>query len=324
MIEQKHDWAKFRNVNCELNEELFPGFTQFDIETDPDQGVVIHGIHKPQDGGTPPLLLLHGFPECHFMWRKVAPTLAQHYSVVAVDLRGYGASTNGKDYSKRAMARDCVTVMDKLGYSAFYLCGHDRGGRVAHALSVDYPSKVIKVMLLDIVPGLNMYEKMSFTLGKLYYHWFFLIQQHPMPEKMIAADPMNFLSAAVGNLGNSTLESSPFESCINIYASRMASVEGVTGMCEDYRAGASVDLLHTKEDIAVGRKISPQLKVVWGTQGVVARCFPNVLDIWKTYAKNVSGETVDCGHYIPEELPEETLRLIYDFFPLIKKVQLEL
>lgn len=293
---------------------MFSKFTSFDVEVEPD--VTIHGVK----GGTGPgLLLLHGYPQTHFIWHLIADELASQYTVVALDLRGYGASSkpvgdeSHKAYSKSVMGRDCMTAMSKLGISEFYLCGHDRGARVAHKMCVDYPDSIIKAIFLDICPTLAMYRKTDFQFAKAYFHWFFLIQKAPIPEEMINLDPVKFTERMLGRqpLGLELFHGD----ALSAYLSSMKQPETIHGTCEDYRASATVDMEEAKGDIENGRHIKCPLMVLYGSGGVVGKYF-DVLAEWKAVhaTGDVDAKPLDCDHYIPEECPEVMLINIRAFF----------
>jgi haloacetate dehalogenase len=274
-------------------------------------------IHFEVGGAGPPLLLLHGFPQTHAMWHRIAPALATRYTVVCPDLRGYGDS--GKPptdeahtpYSKRAMARDMVELMRGIGFARFRLAGHDRGGRVAHRLCVDHPDAVERVAVLDISPTRLMYAKTDRAFATAYYHWFFLIQPFDLPEKLIGADPLYYLRKKTGGWGssNSVFDPRAFAEYERCYA----RPETIHATCEDYRAAASIDLAHDDEDAAAGRKVTCPLLVLWGEKGVVHRCFKPV-DDWLTVAVDVRGSALPAGHYLAEEVPEATLQELTSFF----------
>lgn len=274
-------------------------------------------IHTRIGGSGPPLLLLHGYPQSQLIWHRVAAELAKSYTVVLTDLRGYGASdkpaglADHSNYSKRTMAQDQVQVMRQLGYDEFFLCGHDRGGRVSHRLAVDHPQVVKKLMLLDISPTLTMYEHTSMDFAKSYWWWFWLIQPAPFPESMVAAAPETYLKKKIG-WGHAGL--TPFtEQTYAAYLSYVSDPATMHGMCEDYRAAASIDLMHDRADRDVGRKIACPVNVLWGEFGVVNRCFKPVED-WRAVADDVRGHTLPCGHYIPEEVPVPLLAEMKAFF----------
>ena len=288
---------------------LFPGFTTHRIQT---SGAEIRCVV----GGTgPPLLLLHGYPQTHAIWRKIAPALAHRFTVVCADLRGYGDSSKPKSdpehvaYSKRAMAQDMVELMDDLGHRRFLLAGHDRGGRVAHRLCLDHPDAVVRVAMLDISPTRIMYGKTDQAFATAYYHWFFLIQPFDLPERLIGADPIYYLHWKLGSWGTGTAHFDPramaeYERCFRDPATIHAT-------CEDYRAAAGIDLVHDAAD-AEHRVTCPPL-VLWGEKGVVHRLF-KPLDDWRSVANNVRGKALPCGHYLAEEEPHATLYELETFF----------
>ncbi len=260
-----------------------------------------------------PLLLLHGYPQNYFMWHKIAPLLAENFTVVATDLRGYGDSfkpqgdTHHNNYSKRMMARDQVEVMNQLGYEQFYLVGHDRGARVAQRLTLDYPEKVNKLALLDIVPTYYLYQNTDKEFATAYYHWFFLIQPPPFPERLIESQADYFLNNCLQSWSrnnNSFTESAlaEYKRCFN---SAM-----IHGSCEDYRASATIDLQHDEADL--NSKIKCRVLVLWGNKGIMGKKY-DVLSIWQEKALNVAGKGFNCGHFLPEEAPEETYQALQDF-----------
>jgi haloacetate dehalogenase len=293
---------------------MFEHFKRFRVPvTGGLDDVEIHGVIG---GNGPPLLLLHGYPQSHVIWHRVAQPLAERFTVIATDLRGYGASSKPKgrddhaNYAKREMARDQVEVMRQLGFTSFYLCGHDRGGRVSHRLAVDHPDAVRKLVLLDIAPTLSMYEQTSMDFARSYWWWFFLIQPTPFPESMVAAAPETYLRKKIG-WGHAGLK--PFTAeAYAAYLSYVSDPATMHGMCEDYRAAASIDLEHDRADREAGKKIACPTLALWGEFGVVNRCFTPLAD-WQRVAMNVSGRTVPCGHYIPEEVPEELVRALSEF-----------
>jgi haloacetate dehalogenase len=261
-----------------------------------------------------PLLLLHGYPQTNMMWHKIAPLLAQNFTVVATDLRGYGDSSKPSidsdrtAYSKRAMAADRVEVMSQLGYDRFLLVGHDRGARVAYRLTVDYPKKVKKLALLDIIPTYYLYKNSDREFATAYYHWFFLIQPHPLPETLIGANPEYFLRHCLQNWSKNF--SAFTDTALAEYIRCFSNVNTIHASCEDYRASASIDLIDEEEDL--DKKITCPLLVLWGSQGIVGRKY-NVLEIWRDRAIDVMGKAIDCGHFLPEEAPEETYKALQKF-----------
>ena len=240
--------------------------------------------------------------------------------MILLDLRGYGQSSKpagGEDhanYSKSAMAKDCVEVMAQLGHPKFYVCGHDRGGRVAHKLCVNYPEKIKKAMVLDIAPTLAMYNKTDFAFAKAYWHWFFLIQPSPLPESLISANPRAWIEKTMGGRYGTGLDVFD-KDAIESYISQMGGEETGKGMCEDYRAAASIDLEESKDDIEKGRRIKCPFRVLWGKKGVIEAQF-DALKEWRAVADEglVSGRNMDCGHYIPEEAPDALWEDMISFF----------
>ena len=266
----------------------------------------------------PPLLLLHGHPQTHLIWHRVAPKLAEHFTLVAVDLRGYGdsdkpasdASVNHAPYSKRVMAQDMVSVMHALGFTRFKVLAHDRGARVTHRMLVDHPTVVERATLLDISPTLAMYEQTNMDFARAYFHWFFLIQREPLPETMIEANPEFFIEKMMGNRHAGLAAFAPealaeYRRCIHLPGIAHA-------ICEDYRAAATIDLEHDRADRDAGHKVMQPLQVLWGENGVIEKCF-KPLDDWARVAVDVRGGSVPCGHYIPEEAPDALLAAALTF-----------
>ncbi len=291
---------------------LFPGFTSQLVRT---SGCDIHAVVGPRRDA-PAVLLLHGYPQTHAIWHKVAPRLAGRWNVVASDLRGYGDSgkppsaPDHAPYSKRAMAADQVELMRSLGHERFLLVGHDRGGRVAHRLCVDHPASVLKVAVLDIAPTLAMYEQTDEAFARAYWHWFFLIQPAPVPETMIANGVDLILPAKMGS-GSAGL--SPFAPEAWAEYVRCFTPGMVHASCEDYRAAASIDLEHDRADRDAGRRVRPALLALWGAKGVVERCF-QPLDEWRRVADDVRGRALPAGHYLPEEVPDLVVEELERFF----------
>lgn len=261
-----------------------------------------------------PILLLHGYPQTHIMWHKIAPKLAKNFTVITTDLRGYGDSSKPQGnsdhshYSKRAMAQDQVEVMSQLGYQEFYLIGHDRGARVAHRLTLDYPEKVKKLVVLDIVPTYQMYTTTDQAFATAYYHWFFLIQPSPFPETLISQNPDYFLRHCLHSWSDNF--SGFTDEAIAEYLRCFRHLDTIHGTCEDYRASATIDLEHDAKDI--NRKIQCPVLVLWGKKGVIEGNY-NCLESWKNWAVNVKGDAINCGHFLPEEADEETYTNIQEF-----------
>ena len=291
---------------------MFDGFREFDIDV--EDGIAIHGV---VGGEGPPLLLLHGHPQTHVIWHRIAQRLAERYTVVATDLRGYGDSSKPEgdeqhlNYSKRRMAQDQVAVMQALGFECFFLCGHDRGGRVAHRLALDHAERVEKLMVLDIAPTLAMYEGTDLAFATAYWHWFFLIQPKPLPESWIEAAPGDYVTRIMGSrhagLG-------PFDPQAIAEYQRCLTLPGAAhGLCEDYRASCTIDLEHDRADRDAGRHLRVPLAVWWGEFGTIERCF-DALAEWQAVSQDsVEGGTLPCGHYLPEEAPDAVFQQIIDF-----------
>ena len=291
---------------------LFEGFHPFILSL--KQDLLIHGIRA---GSGPPLLLLHGFPQSHHIWHLIAPKLVDKFTVIAIDLRGYGASSKPagdekhKSYAKSTMATDCMDVMKQLGFHQYYVCAHDRGARVAHKLCVDHPHAVLKVILLDICPTLAMYTKTDQAFATAYFHWFLLIQASPFPETIITHSPAAFAEQCFGRVGMNVFD----HECLAYYVSMMTNPAAVHGMCEDYRAGASIDMEEARKDIEASRYIQCPLRILWGKKGVIEKTYDAISEWKEVHATEaVDGESVDCGHYIPEEAPDVVIKHIREFF----------
>jgi haloacetate dehalogenase len=265
-------------------------------------------------GEGPPLVLLHGFPQTHAMWHRVAPALARHFHLVMPDLRGYGDSAkpptaaDHRPYSKRAMARDVAGLMDSLGYGRYAVAGHDRGARVTHRLALDFPGRVERACVMDIVPTRHLFLHTDRVFATAYYHWFFLIQPDGLPERLIGADPGYYLGECLRRWAAPGAVFDPaalveYQRCYREPATVHAS-------CEDYRAGASIDL---EDDAAsAGQSIECPLLVLWGARGLMHRSWP-VLDIWRAYAREARGRALDCGHFLPEEQPAAVVEELLGF-----------
>jgi len=268
-------------------------------------------INLVTGGDGPPVLLLHGYPETHVMWHKVAPGLARDYTVVCADLRGYGDSSKPRgvpghaNYSKRAMALDMAEVMTALGHQRFHVVGHDRGGRVAHRLARDHGKRVRSLTILDISPTLRMYESTNMQFAKAYYHWFFLIQKAPLPEKMLASLGPRYILGRIGRSHGGLEHFSPavrreYIRCFNAHST-----------CEDYRASATIDLVHDRKEKT---RLKMPVLALWGKQGVIAALFDCLAD-WREVAADVRGRALPCGHFIPEEKPAELIAELRRFLP---------
>jgi haloacetate dehalogenase len=288
---------------------LFRGFVRRRIRT---SGAT---ISLAMGGEGPPVLMMHGYPQTHAMWHKVAPELARDYTVVCADLRGYGDSSKPKglpdhsNYSKRAMALDMVEVMESLGYLAFHVVGHDRGGRVAHRLARDHGKRVRSLGVLDISPTLKMYQSTTQQFARAYWHWFFLIQKAPLPERLLAGHVPWYILARLGR-GKSGLKhfSKP---AVAEYVRAFKDPRTIHATCEDYRAAATIDLAHDKKDLK--RKIKMPVLALWGRQGVIEALFDCLRD-WREVAEDVRGRTLACGHFLPEEKPQDVIAELRRFW----------
>jgi haloacetate dehalogenase len=267
-------------------------------------------------GSGPPLLLLHGNPQTHVMWHRIAPGLSEHFTVVAADLRGYGESSkpettpDHEPYSKRAMARDQVALMRHFGFERFCVAGHDRGGRVAYRMALDHPERVEKLAVLDILPTLEHYRRTDMRFAMGYWHWFFLPQPFPLPEKLIGGDPEWFFKRNWPGAAEPPAFFDP--EALADYWRAYSDPRTVHAICEDYRAGATYDCRLDEVDSGV-RKIACPVLVLWGAKGILEKLY-DTLGVWRDWADDVRGHSLACGHYIAEEQPEETLRALLDFF----------
>jgi haloacetate dehalogenase len=290
---------------------LFEGFTRRQVET---SGATINLVIA---GSGPPLLLLHGYPQTHVLWHKVAPRLAEDFTVVAADLRGYGDSAKpegGPDhsgYSKRTMARDQVEVMQRLGFERFAVAGHDRGARVAYRMAFDHPERVMKLAVLDIVPTYVMWAGADRQFGLGAYHWYFLAQPYDLPERLIGSDPEYFLRTTLARWAGTGHAFDP--EAMAEYIAHFRDPACIHGSCEDYRAGATLDLEYDAADREAGRRITSPLLALWGA-GRAGSGGQDRLAVWREWATDVRGRGLPCGHFLPEEAPEETTAALRDFF----------
>lgn len=288
---------------------MLEGFASSEVKT-------VNGIeiHVTAGGRGKPLLLLHGYPQTHVMWHKIAPKLAERFTVVMPDLRGYGDSAKPApdekhhNYSKRAMAQDQIDVMRTLGFSTFQAVGHDRGGRVLHRLCLDHPEAIERAAVLDIGPTASMYARTDKAFATAYFHWFFLIQPHDLPERMIGADPDHWLDRLLGHWSRKPGVFT--DDAVAEYRRCFRDPAGIAATCEDYRAAATIDLEHDRADAEKG--VTCPLLVLWGAEGVVGKMF-DALALWREKATDVRGRALPCGHFLPEEAPQETLAALQDF-----------
>ncbi len=285
---------------------LFPGFRTERIAT---PGATIHTV---VGGSGPPLLLIHGYPQTHAEWHKIAGRLAQHFTVVMTDLRGYGDSSKPADgenhagYSKRAMALDQVAVMRALGFDRFAVVGHDRGARVTWRLAMEHPARVTRAVVIDIVP--KPYEQVTREFATEYYHWFFLIQPAPLPETLLANSAEYYLRSRFQRFNAPNSAFTP--AAVAEYLRCFRDPATIHATCEDYRAGATIDIEHARED--GDRKVTCPLLVLWGDRGTVGRLY-DVMSIWRQHAVNATGKGLPAGHFLPEEVPDETLAEVLPF-----------
>ena len=290
-------------------------FDDFKLET---VSVAAGKLRLRRGGSGPPLLLLHGNPQTHAMWHAVAPALAERFTVICPDLRGYGgsfkppATEDHAAYAKKEMARDMVEVMEHFGHGQFFVGSHDRGARMAHRMALDFPNRVLKLAVLDIIPTVEHFERtdMAFAMG--YYHWFWFAQRHPFPESIINAAPETWFHAHTSRepKGGDFFHAEALAD----YLEAARNPEMIRGMCEDYRAAATIDLDHDRGSREAGEKIQCPLLVLWGAKGKIGEWY-DPLDIWRQYAKTaVTGGAVNSGHYLAEEAPGEVLERFLDFF----------
>jgi haloacetate dehalogenase len=283
---------------------MFGGFTFTKIAT---SGATIALRHA---GSGPPVLLLHGHPQTHVMWHRIAPALAAEFTVVCADLRGYGDSSkpptsdNHEPYSKRAMAQDCVEVMQALGFDRFAVVGHDRGGRCAYRMALDYPDRVTALSVLDILPTSEHFGRTEAEFALGYWHWFFLAQPHPLPERLIAGDPDVFYLRRGRHMFD--------PAALAEYRRCFSDPATIHAMCEDYRAGAGIDRVLDEADRQAGRRIACPVQALWANTGILPRLY-DVLGVWRDWAGDVQGHGIDCGHYLAEEAPEATLAALRPF-----------
>jgi haloacetate dehalogenase len=292
--------------------DLFPGFASHWIDTDAGR------IFARSGGSGPGLLLLHGYPQSHVMWHRLAGPLAASHRVVAMDLRGYGwsaapRSKGGTEYAKREMAKDAVEVMRALGHTTFALIGHDRGARVGYRLALDHPGRLTRLALLDIMPTLTMWQGMDAKRAMQVFHWMFLAQPEPLPELLIGKAPADYLDLKLASWSKTKDLSGFAPSALAHYRAAFANPDRIHASCEDYRAGATLDVDADAADLAAGNRILCPTLILWGAAGIPAASSAP-LDVWRsTFAPQATGNPVDSGHFLPEEAPEETLQALQPF-----------
>jgi haloacetate dehalogenase len=292
---------------------MFPGFDSVNVETASAR------LFCRVGGSGPPLLLLHGYPQSHVIWHKIAPRLAERFTLVLPDLPGYGSSSvpplsdDHAAYSKRAMAEAVNEMMQVLGHSRFLLAGHDRGGRVAYRLALDKPQAVERLAVLDILPTSDYWDRMDRQFGLKIYHWMFLAQPAPFPEKLIAASPIRFLEHTLASWTGDKSLASFSQDALAHNRDWFCDPDRVSATCEDYRAGATVDYQHDRADLEAGNRIQMPLLALWGEKGI-ANSVEDPLAMWRTWCPKAEGAALPCGHFLPEESPDQTCQALLDFF----------
>ena len=290
---------------------MFEGFAQKRIATDGAKINLVSG------GAGPPLLLLHGYPQTHVMWHKIAPALTEHFTVVVPDLRGYGDSSkpppgNGHiNYAKRTMANDMVQVMTALGHEKWMVAGHDRGARVSYRIALDHPDRINRLVIMDIVPTIEQYAwTVNRKMAVAMYHWFFLAQPAPLPEKLIGADPEFYLRWSLDSWGSA--EGAFTDAAMAEYVRCFANPDTIRATCDCYRAGATIDCEIDEATLKAGDKITCPTLILWGHRGG-AWDSDRTMETWRRWAVDVRGQSVPGGHFCPEEAPEETLQAMVEF-----------
>ncbi len=291
--------------------DLFPGFASHWIDTDAGR------IFARSGGSGPPLLLLHGYPQTHAEWHHLATPLAKHFSVVLMDLRGYGwssapGSKGGQLYSKREMAKDAIAVMEALGHVRFAVVGHDRGGRVAYRLALDHPGRLSKLAVLDIMPTSDMWSGMDAGRAMQVYHWLFLAQLEPMPETLIGKAPTDYLEHTLASWTADKNLGCFDPRAMDHYRASFNEPSRIHAACEDYRAGATIDRALDEADRTAGHTIDIPLLALWGDAGLPAKG-ASPLELWRKWGTHVTGQALKSGHFLPEEAPKPTLEALLAF-----------
>ncbi len=292
--------------------ELFEGFESRIV---PGDGC---DIHLMIGGSGPPLVLLHGYPQNCATWHRIAPALAQSFTVIIPDLRGYGqsgvpvAGADSAAYSKRAMGRDVLAIMDQLGFARFRLVGHDRGARVAYRLAFDHPDRIEKLGIIEVIPTAEMWQRFDAAMGMSAYHWAFLAQPSPLPETLIAADPQFYIDWTLRSWTRDKSLDVFDTAALDLYRKAFSQADRVAAMCADYRAGATIDRALDEDDRAAGRKIAVPLHFVWSNRGFPARS-GDPLGTWREWAETVTGQAIEAGHFAMEENPDAVLAALMPF-----------
>ncbi len=303
---------------AEVSSDLFAGFASRELET--QRGT----IHARVGGSGPPLLLLHGYPQNHLMWHGVAPALAERFTVVASDLSGYGSSlrpapaADHAPHSKRSLACDQVQAMASLGHERFAVAGHDRGGRVAYRMALDHPDRVRALAVLDIVPTAEVCARADVRFALAYWHWGFLAQPAPLPERLIAGDPDAFFDHHLRAIGLGREPGRYPESVLASYRRQLDDSGAVQAICEDYRAGASIDREH--DELDRGRLIDCPVLVLWGTRGALELLYGDVLAVWRSWARELRGRGLEASHFLVEDRPQEVAEELAAFFETVSTV----
>lgn len=297
--------------------DLYPGFAAHHVSTS------VGKIFARQGGVGPPLLLLHGYPQTNVIYHRVAPALAERFTLVIPDLVGYGWSVVPKPdadhapYTKRAMANVMIEVMERLGFVRFGVAGHDRGGRVAYRMALDHPGRVDKLAVLDILPTYDYWQRMDRPYGLKMYHWLFLAQPAPLPERLIGGDPTFYCDATLASWTKARDLRAFDERALAHYRASLSDPLHIHAICEDYRAGAAADFDHDAADRAAGKRIAAPVLVLWGAGGLspaAAEQGPTPVDAWRAWADDVRGTPIDSGHFVAEENPKATAAALLDFF----------
>jgi haloacetate dehalogenase len=292
--------------------DLYPGFAAHWVDTSAGKMFARAG------GKGPPLLLLHGYAQTNVMWHRIAPKLAEHFTLILPDLPGYGWSAAPKSgeghapYDKRSMASVMVEIMEKLGYVRFRLAGHDRGGRVGYRLALDHPGRIEKLATLDIIPTAEMWARMDRAMAMRVWHWPFLAQKYPMPELLIEKAPVEYLDWKMASWTKAKDLSAFDVRALAHYRAFFSDPLRIHATCEDYRAGQTTDVTNDEADRTAGKKITAPLLALWGSVGIVGELKP--LEIWRNWASDVRGGAIDCGHFLPEENPDATAAALLEFF----------